>query len=273
MNGELKNKWLTVTPVSGTADGEITISGAEHTGRAVRLFSLVVRTVADDGIGGAEPEEPISTTISGRMEGIPMFLSLTAGTPDSEGNDDDLTDNKIVVSKSAHTVTLSGKSNASTITVAATPDQTEEGEGLKVTFGDLTVTPSMVDVEGNTGSALTIASGAAITGDPGLYGEYDFEVVFDIPANVNAFAHSATVTVTAAGAAVEAIEGEIEAVAAAEDIVKTFTIEQLAGEAYLYLNSEGTTTATITIPAAGTAQTVQVLSNVSWEVVNGTTEA
>lgn len=268
MNGELKNKWLLVSPVNGTEDGSISISGAEHTGRAVRLFSLVVKTTADDGVGNTEPAEPIETTISGRQEGIPMFLTLSKSAPDSEGNDDDLTDGKIIVSKAAHTITLTGKSNASTITIAAAPVASDEGEGLAVTFGDLTITPSMVDVEGNAGSALTIASGAAITGDPGLYGEFEFEVVFNIPANVNTFNQSATITVTAAGAAVEAVAGAIEAVEAAEDIVKIFTIEQLSGDAYLYLNEEGTSTATITLVAAGTAQTVNVLSNVSWEVTN-----
>lgn len=266
MNGFAKNKWLTVAPTTGTGDGSISISGAEHTGRAVRLFSLTVETMADDE-GGVEPDEPIVQTISGRQEGTPMFLNLTSGTPDSEGNDDDLTDGKIIVSKTAHTITLKGRSNAANITIAASP-VAGEGDGLNVTFGDLTITPSMVDVEGNTGAAITVASGAAITGDPGLYGAYDFEVVFNIPANVNAFSESATVTVTAAAAATEAIANVIEATEAADDIVKTFTIEQLSGDAYLWLEKEGQTTATVTLPAAGTAQTVAVLSNVSWEVLN-----
>lgn len=267
MNGFAKNKWLTVAPTTGTEDGSISISGAEHTGRAVRLFSLTVETVDDDGQGGTEPDEPIVRTISGRQEGTPMFLNLTSGTPDSEGTADDLTDSKIIVSKSAHTVTLKGRSNAANITIAAAP-VAGEGDGLDVTFGDLTITPSMVDVEGNTGAAITVASGAAITGDPGLYGAYEFEVVFNIPANVNAFAESATVTVTAASGATEAIPNVIEATEAAENIVKTFTIEQVAGDAYLWLGAEGQTSASITLPAAGTAQTVAVLSNVSWEVLN-----
>lgn len=38
----------------------------------------------------------------------------------------------------------------------------------------------------------------------------------------------------------------------------------MAGAAYLYLNSTGTTTASITIPQGGTSQTVNVLSNTNW---------
>ena len=38
----------------------------------------------------------------------------------------------------------------------------------------------------------------------------------------------------------------------------------MAGAAYLYLNSTGTTTASITIPQNGTSQTVNVLSNTDW---------
>ena len=47
-------------------------------------------------------------------------------------------------------------------------------------------------------------------------------------------------------------------------ITDNFTISQMAGAAYLYLNSTGTTTASITIPQEGTSQTVKVLSNTDW---------
>lgn len=272
MNGSLKNKWLEVSPTSGINGGSLSISGTEHTGRAVRLFSLKVKTVADDGQGSVEPEEPIVCTVTGRQEAAAMFLNLTSGTPDSSGSDDDLTDGKIVVSKTAHTITLKGRSNAQKLAIA-TEAVAGEGDGLSVTFGDLTITPSVTDNEGTTGSALTIASGAAIAGDPGLYGAYDFEVVFNIPANLNTFNESATVTVTASAEATAAIDGEIEATTAATDIVKSFTIEQLSGDAYLYVGAEGQSTTMVTIPADGTAQTVAVISNVSWTVTNDGAEA
>ena len=47
-------------------------------------------------------------------------------------------------------------------------------------------------------------------------------------------------------------------------VVKTITITQALGDSYLYLNSEGTTTATVTIPKGGGEQTLKVLSNDEW---------
>ena len=41
-------------------------------------------------------------------------------------------------------------------------------------------------------------------------------------------------------------------------------ITQAPGDSYLYLNSKGTTTATVTIPKDGGEQTLSILSNDEW---------
>ena len=271
MNANAKYFWLNVVPTSGVEDGSIAISGVEHTGRAARLFSLNVQTVSNDGQGGQEPAEPIIRNINGRQEAAAMFLNLSQGSGAAvEGNPDDLTDSEIIVSKAAGTITVTGTSNAQKLTISAAPTASDLGAGAQATVGAISITPSIEDAHGKaySGSALTITNGENIAGDYGLFGSYQFEVVISYTANVESIDQEATITVVAEAAEVAAA-GDMGGAAAAEAITKSFKLVQRAGDAYLFLNAmDNAEAVTLTFSAAGSpAQTVNVLSNVSWEVV------
>lgn len=94
----------------------------------------------------------------------------------------------------------------------------------------------------------TGTSGTAITGDPGATAQYTFKVSIVVPKNNTTDSRDSVLKVTCN----------------TTSITDNFTISQMAGAAYLYLNSTGTTTASITIPQEGTSQTVKVLSNTDW---------
>lgn len=174
--------------------------------------------------------------------------------------------------KSSITGKIVGKSNSVTINV------TEKGKGEFVTFSgkDKTVhvgeDGETIEITGTSNSSkLTFSwstnkigipnvtsftvnsdthatSGTAITGDPGATAQYTFKVSIVVPKNNTTSNRDSVLKVTCN----------------TTSITDNFTISQMAGAAYLYLNSTGTTTASITIPQAGTSQTVNVLSNTDW---------
>lgn len=137
----------------------------------------------------------------------------------------------IRVAKGGETIHVTGKSNSKILTFT-----------WKTNFGIANVTSFKVN------SSTTATSGTAIAGDPGATGEYTYDVTVVVPKNETITARSATLEIKGEGSTV----------------VKTITITQALGDSYLYLNSQGTTTATITIPAGGGAQTLKVLSNDEW---------
>lgn len=137
----------------------------------------------------------------------------------------------INVAKGGETIHVTGKSNSKILTFT-----------WKTNFGIANVTSFKVN------GSTTATSGTAITGDPGATGEYTYDVTVVVPKNETIKARSATLEIKGVGASV----------------VKTITITQALGDSYLYLNSQGTTTATITIPAGGGAQKLNVLSNDEW---------
>lgn len=137
----------------------------------------------------------------------------------------------ISVAKDGETIHVIGKSNSKTLTFT-----------WKTNFGLPAVTFYKVN------GSVTATSGTAITGDPGATGEYAYDVTIVVPKNETIIARSATLEIKGVGTSV----------------VKTITITQALGDSYLYLNSQGTTTVTITIPAGGGAQTLKVLSNDKW---------
>lgn len=137
----------------------------------------------------------------------------------------------ISVAKGGGTIHVSGKSNSKILTFK-----------WKTNFGIANVTSFKVN------GSTTATSGTAIAGDPGATGEYTYDVTVVVPKNETIKARSATLEIKGEGASV----------------VKTITITQALGDSYLYLNSQGTTTVTITIPAGGGAQTLDVLSNDQW---------
>lgn len=137
----------------------------------------------------------------------------------------------ISVTKDGETIHVTGKSNSKILTFT-----------WKTNFGLPAVTSYKVN------GSVTATSGTAISGDPGAKAEYTYDVIIVVPKNETITARSATLEIKGEGASV----------------VKTITITQALGDSYLYLNSQGTTTATITIPAGGGAQTLKVLSNDEW---------
>lgn len=137
----------------------------------------------------------------------------------------------INVAKGGETIHVTGKSNSKVLTFT-----------WKTNFGLPAVTSYKVN------GSVNATSGTAITGDPGATGEYTYDVTVVVPKNDTITARSATLEIKGEGASV----------------VKTITITQALGDSYLYLNSQGTTTATVTIPAGGGAQTLNILSNDEW---------
>lgn len=137
----------------------------------------------------------------------------------------------INVAKNGETINITGKSNSKILTFT-----------WKTNFGIANITSFKVN------GSTTATSGTAITGDPGATGEYTYDVTVVVPKNETIKARSATLE----------IKGEDVSV------VKTITITQALGDSYLYLNSQGTTTATVIIPKDGGEQTLSVLSNDEW---------
>lgn len=137
----------------------------------------------------------------------------------------------INVAKGGETIHVTGKSNSKILTFK-----------WKTNFGISSVTSYKVN------SNVSATSGTAITGDPGATGEYTYDVTIVVPKNETITTRSATLEIKGEGASV----------------VKTITITQALGDSYLYLNSQGTITYTVTIPAGGGIQTLNVLSNDEW---------
>jgi len=137
----------------------------------------------------------------------------------------------ISVAKGGGTIHVTGKSNSKILTFT-----------WKTNFGLPAVTSYKVN------GSVTATSGTAISGDPGATGEYTYHVTIVVPKNETITTRSATLEIKGEGSTV----------------VKTITITQALGDSYLYLNSQGTTTATVTIPKGGGEQTLSVLSNDKW---------
>lgn len=137
----------------------------------------------------------------------------------------------INVTKDGETIHVTGKSNSKILTFK-----------WKTNFGISSVTSYKVN------SSVSATSGTAITGDPGATGEYTYDVTIVVPKNETITTRSATLEIKGEGSTV----------------LKTITITQALGDSYLYLNSQGTTTATVTIPKGGGKQTLSVLSNDEW---------
>ena len=137
----------------------------------------------------------------------------------------------IKVAKGGETIHVTGKSNSKILTFT-----------WKTNFGLPAVTSYKVN------GSVTATSGTAISGDPGAKAEYTYDVTIVVPKNETIEARYATLEIKGEGSTV----------------VKTITITQALGDSYLYLNSQGTTTATVIIPKGGGEQTLRVLSNDEW---------
>lgn len=171
-----------------------------------------------------------STKVSGKIVGKSNAVTVTV-LEKSAGELINPDASTINVAKDGETIHVTGRSNSKLLTFT-----------WKTNFGIANVTSFKVN-----GSA-TATSGTAITGDPGATGRYTYDVTVVVPKNQTIKVRSATLE----------IKGEDSTV------LKTITITQALGDSYLYLNSQGTTTATVTIPRGGGTQTLNVLSNDEW---------
>lgn len=171
-----------------------------------------------------------STAISGKIVGKTNTVRVIVI---EKATDEFITPNgsAINVAKGGETIHLTGKSNSKLLTFT-----------WKTNFGIASVTSFKVN------SSTTATSGTAIAGDPGATGEYTYDVTVVVPKNETITARSATLEIKGEGSTV----------------VKTITITQALGDSYLYLNLQGTTTATVTIPKGGGEQTLKILSNDEW---------
>lgn len=171
-----------------------------------------------------------STEISGKIVGKTntVRVIVTEKAADEFITPTGLTIN---VAKNGETIHVTGKSNSKLLTFT-----------WKTNFGIANVTSFKVD------SSKTATSGTAIVGDPGATREYTYDVTVVVPKNETITARSATLEIKGEGSTV----------------VKTITITQALGDSYLYLNSQGTTNATVTIPKSGGEQILKILSNDEW---------
>lgn len=189
-------------------------------------------------------------------------ISITSKTKPTGRNDvkSSIT-GKIVGQSNSVTINVTEKGKAEFVTFSG-KDKTvhvgEDGETIEITgtsnssklnFSWSTNKigiPNVTSFTVNSGTSAT--SGTAITGDPGATAQYTFKVSIVVPKNNTTDNRDSVLKVTCNTTSIE----------------DHFTISQMAGAAYLYLNSTGTTTASITIPQEGTSQTVNVLSNTNW---------
>lgn len=171
-----------------------------------------------------------STLVPGKVVGKSNAVTVTVieEAADEFIIPDGLTIN---VTKDGETVHVTGKSNSKLLTFT-----------WKTNFGIANVISFKVN------SSKTATSGTAIAGDPGATGAYTYDVTVVVPKNGTITARSATLEIKGEG----------------DSVVKTITITQALGDSYLYLNLQGATTATVTIPKGGGEQTLKVLSNDEW---------
>lgn len=146
------------------------------------------------------------------------------------------------IGKEGGNLTITGRSNSTKLTFS---------------LGDSPTLPITLP-ENYTANGVSTANGAAIKGDPGAVAAYDFSIVFSVPANTTISDRTATLNVadhggTSAGA------GQFHST----------VITQNAGDAYLYINKEDTTSASITLGQKGgsaNGASFNVLSNTDWTI-------
>lgn len=196
--------FVTVDPVSGSGDQAVSISGDKYTGRLERTANLIVVTN-----GGVQKALVVNQAAAAE--------SVTSDSP------------TVTVAKTGGNVTITGKSNSTKLTFAATPAK-ENGLTLQLP-------------ENYTAAGKQTANGAVIADDPGATGEFVWSItISDVPANVSIEELVATLSVTAVG-------GQKAQV----------TITQAAGDSTLEIDKE-----TINLDVNGSAQTVNVTSNDEW---------
>lgn len=181
-------------------------------------------------------------TYAGTVQGQGVTGASTINiTQEPKANFVKFTQSQVSATKNGGQVNITGTSNSSKLNFTM------------LSGGDMTVTVSPT----YTAAGKSTSNNTAIEGDPGATAEYSFTITVTVPENTTVDTRTATLKVEATGTT-----GDDPMTVTAQ-----VNIVQAAGDAYLWLNTENTTTATVTIPQAGTpAQAVNVLSNVSWTV-------
>lgn len=196
--------FVTVDPVSGSGDQAVSISGDKYTGRLERTANLIVVTN-----GGVQKALVVNQAAAAESVTSDSFTATVAKT----GGD----------------ITITGKSNSTKLTFAAT---SAEENGLTLQLP-----------ENYTAAGKQTANGTVIADDPGATGEFVWSItISNVPANVSIEELVATLSVTAAG-------GQKAQV----------TITQAAGDSTLEIDKK-----TINLDVNGSAQTVNVISNDEW---------
>lgn len=152
------------------------------------------------------------------------------------------TSNTAFIGKEGGAFIITGKSNSTKLTFAVTG-----GGSLELTL------PSNYQASG-----VATANGAVIAGDPGATAAFTFSIGFTVAPNTTIESKTATVTITDAGGT-----------SAGAGQYHSCVVTQNEGDAYLYVTEEGTTTATLTIPAAGGSSNqaqFAILSNTDWSI-------
>lgn len=196
--------------------------------------------VPKTGTGNAEIKINSVTPYTGRMDRSTSVPGKIVGKTNAvkvmvleKAADEFITPDSLTinVTKNGGTIHVAGKSNSKFLTFT-----------WKTNFGLANVTSFKVN------DSTTATSGTAIAGDPGTTGKYTYDATIVVPRNSTIVARSATLEIKGEGSTV----------------VKTITIVQALGDSYLYLNSQGTTAANVTIPKGGGEQTLKILSNDTW---------
>lgn len=142
------------------------------------------------------------------------------------------------IGKEGGTLQLTGTSNSTALTFSI-----EEGGSLKLT-APATYKVLKKDVD----------NGEAIVGDPGASATYGWSISFAVPANMTTGSLTCTVTVADAGSS------------EAGKNIHSCVVTQAAGDAYVYVGVMNQSSISVTLPAAGGNDTVEVLSNTTWAV-------
>ena len=174
-----------------------------------------------------------SSTLKGSMTKYPDVGEVTIHVTESPKAE------FVSFSSSTYSVTKTG----STLSVTGTSNSS------KLTFSYPSNGIGIAAIASYKAGSVAATSGTAISGDPGATAQYTFTLSLTYSTNTTVKARSTQIKVTANSSSVTA----------------TTTITQAAGDPYLWLGSSGTSTFSVTVPQAGTAQSVQVLSNDAWE--------
>lgn len=139
--------WLTVSPVNGSRNAQVTITASAHTGRSARSCTLSVKSSA----GSPQKTANVNVNQAPKAE----FLTVDAIPKQAASGN--------------VSITISGKSNAEKIQFIAASNASAVESGM---------TPTRFIV-----NSATYTSNAAITGDPGVTAEYTWSVTVNIPVN------------------------------------------------------------------------------------------